>query len=154
MDFRAAKCNLRSFLQVLSVSMGSTLGETYYSIFALRSQIFEYLRKTFGTRAVRVSAIGSFRQEKKKTVFLQKRVTIIDIFWRPVVGGDTFSPLAPVLGPEQKTGDVTLFHSSWRSAWHQTCDIRVEGAGDIRRLTWTSSYTPSEPWILWDKSKW
>ena len=45
---------------------------------------------------------------------------------RSVIGRDTFSTPAPVLGPEQKTaGYVTLSHCSWRSAWYQTCDIRV-----------------------------
>ena len=39
-----------------------------------------------------------------------------DHFWPfrwPVVGGDKFSPLlAPILGPEKKSGDVTLFSCS------------------------------------------
>ena len=54
------------------------------------------------------------------------------LLWRPVFGGDTFSALAPVLGPERKAGYVTLFHCSWRSAWYQLCGIRVAIACSIR----------------------
>ena len=64
---------------------------------ALRSQIFDFLRETFRKRALRVPAIGSFRKKtNKNAVFLRKRATITDLF-EGVVGGDSFSPLAPVL---------------------------------------------------------
>ena len=42
-----------------------------------------------------------------------------------MIGRDTFSAQALFLGPSHKTGCVTLFHCSWRSAWCQICDIRV-----------------------------
>ena len=54
----------------------------YDLILTRRSQIFDYLRKTFCRRAV--PAIGSFRKKDggKKVVFLRKRLTIIDLFER------------------------------------------------------------------------
>ena len=44
---------------------------------------------------------------------------------RLVVGRDTFSPLAPVLGLPKNTGYVTLYRCEWRSVCHEICDIRV-----------------------------
>ena len=77
---------------------------------ALRSQIFEYLRETFRRRCVGVPAIGSFRKQTK-TIFGFPMATPDRCrpFWRTtfVVGGGTFSPPAPVVGSEQKTGAMS-----------------------------------------------
>ena len=43
-------------------------------------------------------------------------------FWGPVVGGDTFSSLAPILGPEKKSDHVAhfkIYYCSWRRIWCQ-----------------------------------
>ena len=48
-----------------------------------------------------------------------------------MVGGDTFSPLAPVLGPEPKKLAMSLpstVHGSQYDTKYQVCDIRVDGA--------------------------
>ena len=75
---------------------------TWYWPYAVIS--FDYLREPFCRCALRVLAIDSFRKKKaiKNVVFLRKSLTIIDLFRKPVVGGDTFSLLATVLltGPE------------------------------------------------------
>ena len=50
---------------------------------------------------LRVPAIGSFRKKKKtgkNAGFLRKRLVIVDLFERLVVGG-MFSPLVPVVRP-------------------------------------------------------
>ena len=66
----------------------------------VRSQIFEYLRETLGGHAL--GYLLSARSEKKKTGknagFLRKRLVIVDLFERLVVGG-MFSPLVPVVRP-------------------------------------------------------
>ena len=88
--------------------MGSTLGDKYDLILALRSQIFEYLHECFYRHALRVPAIGLFRKKKKrkkKTVFLRKRLTIIDLLkacgrWGHVFATTSASPTG--VGPKQK----------------------------------------------------
>ena len=71
----------------------------YVLILVLRSQFFEYLRETLYKHAL--EHLEAARSEKKMVHFFfsyGKRLTIIDL-WRPVIGRDTFSALAPVLGP-------------------------------------------------------
>ena len=61
-----------------------------------------------------------------------------------MVGGDTFSPLAPILGPVKKSGHVTLSFIV-RGGEYDTkmCNIRIDGASgicegdDFRRLVST-----------------
>ena len=81
--------------------MRSVIDVKYDLILVLPSQIFEYSRVCFQRHALEY--LQSARSEKKeeKVVFLRKRLAIIVLFERPVVGGDTFLPLALVLGPEQ-----------------------------------------------------
>ena len=71
-------------------------------ILALRSQIIEYLRETFYRHALEYQQWARpGGKNEENCVFLRKRLTIIDLsedLWS--VG--TFSPLAPVLGPEQE----------------------------------------------------
>ena len=95
--------------------------------YAVRSSnMFEKrLQKCLG-----VPGTSSFRKKNEKKGFFLRCTERPDHcwpFWRPVVGGDTLSPLAPALGPEQKTGDVTLFPlfmavrmilNMWRSSGH------------------------------------
>ena len=90
--------------------MGSTLGVKYDLILALRRQAFQYLRETFYRHAFEylqtclgAPAVGSSRKKMKRYVFPTETPAHCWLLWRPVVGGDTFSPLAPVLGPEQNT---------------------------------------------------
>ena len=94
-------CNLRSCLQLLSCSIGSTFGDKYDLILAL-SQIFEYLCEPICRRALEYLQSARSEKNKIKLVFPMGRPDHCWAFWRPVVGGDTFSPIAPVLGPEQK----------------------------------------------------
>ena len=79
-----------------------SVGWIWLEILALRSQMVGYLRETFYTLW---RTCNRLVQKKRKTNDLRKRVTIYCwLLWRPVVGGDAFSPLAPFLGPQQKTG--------------------------------------------------
>ena len=74
------------------------MGDENDLILALRSQIFEYLRETFCRRAL--GYLQSVLSEKKRENML---------FIKTVVGGGTFSLLAPVLRPvNKKSGHVTL----------------------------------------------
>ena len=70
------------------------------------------MRETLHT-SLGVPAVASFRKKKEKK---KNPTETPDHFWPfrwPVVGGDKFSPLlAPILGPEKKSGDVTLFSCS------------------------------------------
>ena len=63
-------------------------------------------------------------------------------YWWPVVGGDTFSSLAPILGPVKKNGHVALFkmYCSWGRNDAKMCRL-------CRRYLWeggiyASSYQP------------
>ena len=78
------------------------MGDKYYNlILALRSQILEYWRETFGRRALGYLEPAAYR--KRKTWFLPAETPGQYLtFSRTVVGGGTFSPLTPVQGPEQK----------------------------------------------------
>ena len=67
-------------------------------ILSLHSQIFEYLREIISRRALGYLEPAPYKNGKKN--FLRKRPTIIGLL-KAVVGVGTFSPLAPVLGPEQ-----------------------------------------------------
>ena len=71
------------------------------------------------------------KQMEKNMFSLRKRLTIFWSFWLPVVGGDTFSPLAPILGPEKK---VAMSPSlTVRGGEYDTnmCDNRMDGASGI-----------------------
>ena len=71
---------------------------------ALPSQIFEHLPETFCRRAF-VEYLQSARSKKanRKGWFPTETPDLSWPFWRPAaVGGDTFSSVAPVLGPEQR----------------------------------------------------
>ena len=83
--------------------MGSIFGVNHDLILALRSQIFEYLRETFYGHALEyLQSACSEKKKGKKNVFPTETPDHCGRFWSPLVGGDTFSPLASVLGPEQK----------------------------------------------------
>ena len=68
-------------------------------------------------------------------------------FLWPVVGGDTFSPPAPILGPV-KTNDHANNCSSGR-IWYEMCNIWIDGASGIweganfRRLVSTKDWNTS-----------
>ena len=65
----------------------------------------------------------------KKNVFLTETPGHYGPFRRPVVGGDTFLPLAPVLGPgQQKNGlspSSTVHDGQYDTTYFEVCDIRV-----------------------------
>ena len=75
--------------------------DEYDLILDLSSQILEHLREIVCRRALEYRQSARLEKKKKNALFLRKRLTIIDLL-RPVVGGVTFSPQAPVLGPELK----------------------------------------------------
>ena len=81
--------------------MESTLGVKYDLILALRSQIFESLGETFRRYALEYLQPARSENKGKKCCRMETPDHCWP-FWRPVVGGDTSSPLAPVLDPEQK----------------------------------------------------
>ena len=75
--------------------------------------------------------------QKKKwethVFFLRKRLNTTDLFeglW--LVGTHFFGASATARSFTKKTGYLTLFHCSWRSAWYQICDIWVAMACGIR----------------------
>ena len=75
------------------------MGVIYDLILALRSQIFEYLRETFYVQ----TCLEPARSEKKSR-FIPTGTD--DFYWpfiTPLVGWDTFSPLALALGPQPKS---------------------------------------------------
>ena len=77
------------------------MGDKYELLLAPRSQILRTFARNFCRRALGYlrSARSEKKNGKKKSVFLRKRLAIIDLF-EGLVGGGTLSPLAPVLGPE------------------------------------------------------
>ena len=64
--------------------------------------------------------VQNIRKKKKNGFFLRKTPHRYWPFWRPLVGRDTISPLAPhPKGPQQKKSCfVALFRCSWRSVWY------------------------------------
>ena len=84
------------------------MGVRYDLKLALRIQIFEYLLETFYRHALehlQSARSAGGKNEKIEFIFFCPAETpghYVLTFRRPVVGGDTFSPLAAVLGPEQK----------------------------------------------------
>ena len=117
--------------------MGLCWDNKYYLILALRSQVLDNLRDTFCRRA-----LGDCGR------------------W------GTFSPLAPVPGPELKMWSCHFFSSSWRSMYYQIYDSRVSIAcrirerEDFRRLAGTSPHlswkAPNCSWhrLVWHVCKW
>ena len=86
----------------------------------VRSWEIQCLRETF-YRWTCLEYLQSPRSEKKKRKIIpgvyvfptETRGDCFWTFWWPAVGGDTFSPLAPILGPvHKKSGRVTLFYCS------------------------------------------
>ena len=52
-----------------------------------------------------------------------------------MVGGDTFLPLAPVLGPQQKNVAMSpsfAVHEGQYDTKYLVCNIRIDGASGIR----------------------
>ena len=87
--------------------------------------IWHQVRWTFYRHSIPWEYLQSPRSESKwrKKTFLTETLESFSPFRGPVVGGDTFSRLlvAPIIGPEEKRGQVTLFYCSWGSAWHFSC---------------------------------
>ena len=88
-----------SCLWVLSFSIGRHIR---LSIGPTQSDL-RILREPFGRRALEYLQSGrSEKNVKTKCCFPTETPDHYWPFWRPVAGGDTFLPLAPVLGPGQK----------------------------------------------------
>ena len=68
-------CNLRSCVVKLCFSVGSILGDEYDLILAIRSQIFEYLHKTFCRRAL--GCLDPARLQKTNCFIPTERLTIV-----------------------------------------------------------------------------
>ena len=81
----------------------------------MQSQL-RYLRETFCRHALEDLKPAIAEKNEKKWVLLRKRLTVNGLFEGPWLVDTHFSPLAPALGPPLKTGYVTLFRCSWRSA--------------------------------------
>ena len=68
-------------------------------------------------------------------------------FLWPVIGGDTFSPPAPILGPVKTNGHANNCSSG--RIWYKMCNIRIDGASGIcvganfRRLVSTKDWNTS-----------
>ena len=114
-------CFVLYFFGYLGLSKNS--GVKCDLILALLGQIFEYLRETLYRHALEY--LQSACSEKKWKKSSMETPGHYWPFRRPVVGGDTFSPLAPVKGPEQKT---RLWHplplcmavSMIQNMWHSS----------------------------------
>ena len=89
---------------------------TYGLILVLRSQFFDYLRETFFKHALEHLEAARSENKGKQCFLLTETPDYFLSLRSPVIGQATISALEPVLGPQQKTGSVTLFHCSWRSA--------------------------------------
>ena len=82
------------------LSIESAWGGKYGFMLALLGQIFDYLRVTFDRHALGVPAGASFRKNMKNNMFSYGNAC--HYFWTfgwPVVGEDTSSLQAPILGP-------------------------------------------------------
>ena len=94
-----------------------------------RSQIIEYLRETFYRHALEGYLEPARPEKNKNKLFLAAETP--DNYWsfrRPAVGGETFSPPPPVLGPEQKNWlyhplllfmAVTMIINMWHSSGYR-----------------------------------
>ena len=120
-----------------------------------------YFMLNFGRSAIRMfawnvtdipwSTCSRLCQKKMKSFFPTETPYHLWPFRWPVVGGDTFSPLAPILGPEKKVV-MSPFSTTVREDQYDnkylvcTRNVRIDGASGIRggwefrRLSWTSSY--------------
>ena len=72
------------------------MGVKYNLVLVLRSQFFEYLRETLYKHAL--EHLEAARSEIY-FIFLRHTSDYHWLLWRTVIGRDTFSALAPVLGP-------------------------------------------------------
>ena len=113
-------------LSLISFIMGSTFGVKYGLILALRGQIFGYLLEPMDRHALGHLEPARSENNEKNGFLLRKRLTPIVFFWRPVVGGDTFSPLAPVLGPEEKNWVHTSPSSTAHGGQHNIKYVTLE----------------------------
>ena len=111
--------------------------------------MFKELRKTYYRHAL--EHLQSARSEatlKKKKKFLRKRLTMIDVF-ECLWSVDTSSSLGPVLGPEQKAGDVTHPLPLFMAVWCQPRDIRVAIACDILDwYNWGDKLEPGRKYVI------
>ena len=81
---------------------------------------------------VHLQSARSEKKNEKNNVFLWKRLVIT--FGSPVVGGDAFSALALVLGPEQKNWlchplPLLTAISMMINMWHSSCYFRRHSGG-------------------------
>ena len=116
-------CILGRCLQLL----GSSVGSSFCVIFQLRFTIGRSDLRMFAWKHLQTgmpwSTCSRLVQTKmgKKSFFLTETPDRFWPFWWPVVGGDTCSSLAPILGPANKSGHVALFkiYCSWGRIWCQ-----------------------------------
>ena len=124
LNFCAVKCKNLG-LALLGFSVYSILGVKFDLILVLRSRFVEYLRETLYKHAL--EHLEAARSEKQRFFFLPTvNSWLLLASWRPVTGRDTFSALAPVLGPSQKNGlchPLPLFMavSMIPNMWHSSC---------------------------------
>ena len=112
-------CILRSCLWLLGFSLGSSFCVAFHLVFKigrsdLRMYAWNFLQTRLGVPGSRLVQ----KQNGEKKSFPTETPDQFRPCWWPVVGGDTFSPLAPIVGPEKKSGHVTLFYCSWGSVWY------------------------------------
>ena len=115
-------------------------------VLRVRSQFFDFCTKL--CTDMPWSSWKRLVPKKNGLVFLP--TTVNHMYCWPlrkyVIGRDTLSALAPVLGPQQKYDHVTLFHCCFRGQHDAKYDIRVADACGIRGwrslgfCAWTSSY--------------
>lgn len=140
-----------SCLEVLNFSTGSTLVNKNYSAIARRSQIFEHLREPFVgvPQSTCIHLVLKTITSIRILYFSTKTPDRSLSFSRPVVRGDTFPPIAPVLGSEQTgrscqpllllaVNTVLLYMAIY--GIHVRITIAIRCGENFRCLTWTSSY--------------
>ena len=92
-------CILRNCFRLLGFSLGWSICVTFHIILTEAGQILECLRETVYRRALKyLQSLRSKNKEKKKVPTETRGAYFWPYGW-PVVGGDMFSPLAPILGP-------------------------------------------------------
>ena len=101
--------NFRRCLLIIyySFSGGPIFDITFYLILILLSQLFKYLHGTSHCEYLNLACQG-----KKVGCILFVVSETPDhcwAFWRPVLGRDDISPIAPALGPWQKNGNEKKF---------------------------------------------
>ena len=142
-SFVRKRVPLRTYLELLGLSVGSSFWVKFYLILNIGKSDLQMFAWNVLQPCLGVPAVASFTKKNKSPTEAP------DNFWPfrwPVVGGDTFSPLAPILGPEKKVAmpPSSTVHGVQYDTKYLVCNIRIDGAsgvrgkGNLRRLSWTS----------------